>query len=154
MRGVVVRDQVQGRFRRRFGFDLPEKSQLFHMGETGFGAGNDPAIQSVQSGKQRRGAVPHIVMGAGADVTQPQGQTGLGALQGLTLAFLSTAQHQRPLGRVQIRPDDISELRLKLRMLGKLEGAHPVRFPIVDLPELLHPARCSRMNRRRQTPTV
>jgi len=98
VRRLVVHDQVPGEFRRRFGFDLPQKPQPFHMGVTGFGAGNDPASQSVQGGKERRGAVAHMVMGAGANVAQTQGQPGLGAFQRLTLAFLIAAQHQRPLG--------------------------------------------------------
>ena len=101
---------------------------------------NHPAIQSAQGGKERRGAVAHIVMSARANVPQAQGQTGLGAFQRLTLAFLIAAEHQRPLGRVQIQADDIPELRRKLRILGQLEGSHPVRFQIVGLPELLHPA--------------
>ena len=46
---VVVHDQVQGEFRRRFSFDLPQKPQPFHMGVARFGAGNDPAIRAAKS---------------------------------------------------------------------------------------------------------
>jgi len=45
-------------------------------------------------------------VGLGAIPAGPQGQPRLGAIQGLDLAFLVHAQHQRTLRRTQIKSDN------------------------------------------------
>jgi len=77
-------------------------------------------------------------VGAGANLPLFQGQSWLGALQGLALAFLITAQHHRAHGRIQIKSDDIPELQFKFGIVGKLERAGAMGFEVVGSPQALH----------------
>jgi hypothetical protein len=69
-------------------------------------AGDQLAPEIVERGKQGQGTVPHVIMGLGTNMPDPQWQTWLGALQRLTLGFLVAAQHQRLVRWVEIQPDD------------------------------------------------
>ena len=53
------------------------------------------------------------VMGLGAKVSLAQRQAGLGAFEGLTLAFFITAEHQGPIGRIELEAHHVPELFLK-----------------------------------------
>ena len=55
VRGVVIHDQVQSQFRRRFAFDLPQEPQPFDMGV--------PGARSVQSLAQARSSVARSTEG-------------------------------------------------------------------------------------------
>ena len=46
--------------------------------------------------------------------------TPVGAVEGLDLGLLVHAEHQRPLGRVEIEPDDVADLGHEQRILGQL----------------------------------
>jgi hypothetical protein len=64
-------------------------------------------------------------------VPRPAGdhrQAGLGAVHRLALGLLVEAEHHRPLGWIQVQPDDVDEFVLEVRVVGDLEG--------VDLPRL------------------
>lgn len=73
-------------------------------------SGDDRAVEHVERGKQRSGAVPIVVVGHALDVAQPHRQHRLGALQCLHLALLVHAQHQRLVRRIEIEPDDVAHL--------------------------------------------
>ena len=57
-----------------------------------------------------------------------QRQARLRAVERLDLAFLVDAQHQRPVRRVHVEPDDVGDLLLELRVVGELEAAHQMRL--------------------------
>src|SRR6516165_8618002 len=59
-----------------------------------------------------------VVVGLGLDVADTQGQTRLGALECLELRFLIAAEDHSFLRRIEIEPDYIPELLLKLLVLG------------------------------------
>lgn len=82
-----------------------------------------------------------VITGARLDVAHAQGQTRLGALQCLAPLLFITAQHQRLGRRVQIQPDDISELGFKLRVVGQFEGAGQIGLDVVGLPQGMYGAR-------------
>src|SRR4029077_12018205 len=48
-------------------------------------AGDQLALEIIERGKQGQGAVPHVIMGLGANMPDPQRQTRLRALQRLAL---------------------------------------------------------------------
>ena len=48
-------------------------------------AGDQLAFEIIERGKQGQGAVPHVIMGLGANVADPQRQARLRALQRLAL---------------------------------------------------------------------
>ena len=66
------------------------------------GVGKHLAGKVVQGGKEGHRSVPIVVVGLGANVSLAQGQAGLGALEGLTLALFITAEHQGPIRRIEV----------------------------------------------------
>ncbi len=80
------------------------------------------AIQRAQGRKQRRRAVALVVVRHGAAAARLQRQTRLGSVEGLNLALLIHAQHQRLVGRVQVKADHIGELFDELGIAAHLEG--------------------------------
>jgi hypothetical protein len=56
----------------------------------------------------------------------------------LTLRLFVHAQHQRTLGRIEIEPDDVAQLRVELRVAAELESLHPVRLQAILLPDAMH----------------
>ena len=75
----------------------------------------------VQRHEQRRDAVANIVVRHALDIAQTQGQKGLGAVQGLDLAFFVHAQDQRLVGRIEVEPHDVADLLDKEGVGGELE---------------------------------
>ena len=74
----------------------------------------------------------------GADMTLAQGQTGLTALEGLTLALLITTEKERTIRRVEIQANYIPEFLFKGQVLGKFEALEPMRSNGVSRPQTLH----------------
>src|SRR6516165_8307281 len=101
-------------------------------------AGNQFAFEIVERGEQGQRAMPHVIMGLGANVPDPQGQAGLRALERLALRFLVAAQHQRFLWRLEIKPDHVPEFLLKLLVIRQFEGAREMRFYVIGGPQPLH----------------
>src|SRR6202171_4962763 len=56
-----------------------------------------------------------------------QGQARLGAVQGLDLGLLIDTEDHGVGGRIDIQADDVADHSGELRIVGKLEGADPVR---------------------------
>src|SRR5215469_17950229 len=86
------------------------------------------AVGRVESGKQSRGAVAFVVVRHGLTATRLEWESGLGAIQGLDLAFLIHTQHQSVLGRVQIQSDNIFQLFGEFGIVADLETFHTVRL--------------------------
>ena len=86
--GIVVEDHVHGLAGRHLGFNGVEKADELLMPVTLHVAPDDGAIQHVQSGKQRRGAVAFVVMRQGPQPAILQRQPGLSAVERLDLALL------------------------------------------------------------------
>jgi hypothetical protein len=79
-----------------------------------------------------------VIMRHGAGAALLHGQSRLGAIEGLDLALLIDAQHQRLVGRVEIEPDDVLNFFRELRIVRQLEGLGQVRFELVRGPDALH----------------
>src|SRR5580692_9917308 len=103
-----------------------------------FGSSDNLALQITQRGKKRDGAVADIIMCLGASVALLQRKGALGALQSLALTFLVAAEHQSPLGRIQIEPDDVPEFLLKVRIIGDLKSLQSVGLYLVMAPNALY----------------
>lgn len=99
---------------------------------------DDPALQPFERGEERRGPVPHLVMGLGAATALLERQPGLGAIQGLNLTFLIDAQNHGLVRRIEIDTHNVGELLDKALVAGKLEGASQVGLESVQLPDALH----------------
>src|ERR1700719_3136552 len=101
-------------------------------------AGDQLALEIIERGKQGQRAVPHVIMGLGANMPDPQGQTRLRALQRLALGFLVAAQHQRLVRRIEVEPDDVPELLFKALVVGQFEGTREMRLDVTGRPQALH----------------
>ena len=100
-------------------------------------AADDGAIENVEGGEQRRGAMAFVVVGHGSGTTLLHRQTGLGAVKRLDLALLIDREDDGMGGRIDIEADDVAQLVDKLRVGGELELFHPVRLKAVRTPDAL-----------------
>ena len=99
---------------------------------------DDLAVQYVQGGKQRGRAVPDVVVCHGAAAALLHRQTRLSAIERLYLALFIDRENDSVRRRVHIEPDDVSQLGGKLRVVGQLEQARPVRPQTMSAPDALH----------------
>src|SRR3954471_19938988 len=79
-----------------------------------------------------------VIMGHGAGAALLQRQAGLGAVKRLDLALLVDRQHHRMSRRVDVEPDNVTQLRHELGVGGELKAADAVRLKAVSLPDALH----------------
>src|SRR5215467_8594721 len=77
-------------------------------------------------------------MGDTLDVTEAHWQDRLSAVQGLNLALLVNAEHQRMIGRVEIEAGNVSYLFHEERIVGELEGACTMGLNRKDLKQPVH----------------
>ena len=103
-------------------------------------AADDGAVEHVEGGEQRGGAVPLVVVGHGAGAALLHRQAGLGAVERLDLALLVDRQHDGVRRRIDVEADDVAQLVDELRIVGELELPHPVRLQAVRAPDALHRA--------------
>ena len=83
-------------------------------------AADDRAVEHVERGEQRGGAVALVVVGHGAGAALLHRQAGLGAVERLDLALLVDRQHDGMGRRIDIEPDDVAQL--VGRTAGSLES--------------------------------
>src|SRR6266498_6076190 len=123
VRAVVVTDQMDLPAPVLSVEDLQEGQELLVRvpAEASFG---DRAGGHLQSSEQTRGAVPDVVMRHSGWKARTDRQDRLGPVQRLNLRLLVDAEHQCLLRRVQIEPDDVGHLPIKLRVRTELESFH------------------------------
>ena len=80
----------------------------------------------VERCKQRRGAMPPIVVRSPFGLAGLHRQQGRRAVEGLNLGLLVDAQHHGMVGRVDVEADDVADLVNQQRVGRQLEGLAPV----------------------------
>ena len=138
MVGVIIQNDVDVLAQRNLLVDLLEKLQPLAVAVFLCGVSDDFALQIIQRGKEGNRTVAIVIVGLGADMPFAQRQTRLAALKSLDLAFLVTTKHHCPLGRIEVKTDDIPKLRLKVWLGGKLKNPRQVRLDFVLTPDPLH----------------
>ena len=110
MRPVVVEDQMHVQDLVDHGVDLIQKLDEFlrPMAQQAFA--DHLARFDVERSKQRRRAVALVVVGHRGRPALLQGQARLCAVEGLDLALLVHAQHQRLVRRVHVKADDVGDV--------------------------------------------
>ena len=103
-------------------------------------AADDGAVEHVERGEQRGGAVALVVVGHGAEPPLLHRQAGLGAVERLDLALLVDRQHDGVRRRIDVEADDVAQLVDELRIVGELELPPAVRLQPVRLPDAPHRA--------------
>ena len=126
--GVVVEDDVDGLAGRHLGLDGVEEADELLMAVALHVAADDGAVEHVEGGEQRGGAVALVVVRHGAGAALLHRQAGLGAVERLDLALLVDRQHDGVRRRIDIEPDDVAQLVDELRVVGELELPHAVRL--------------------------
>ena len=95
MSGVIVGNDVNVEIGRALLVDEFEKGQPFLMTMARREVGDQLAVEIIERGEQGQRAMPHVIMGLGANVPDAQRQAGRRALERLAWRFLVAAQHQR-----------------------------------------------------------
>jgi len=83
---------------------------------------DDEARLHVERGEERSGAMTLVVMGHGGGAALLERQSGLGPIEGLDLRLLIDAEHDRPVRRIEVEPDDLGDLLLEHRVVRDLEA--------------------------------
>src|SRR5690606_9229714 len=100
VRAVVVADQMD--LPTRVGApDRFEEGDELDVRVTRVATTVDSARRHLERGEEAGGAVADVVVGAPFGTAGPHGQQGLRAVEGLDLALLIDAEHQRPLRRIE-----------------------------------------------------
>jgi len=94
----------------------------------GLAQSEDRAIVHIQCGKQRCGAVTHIIVRDALGVAQPYRQHWLCWLERPALTPLVDVQIKRLFRRIQIQTDDIAQLRDEQRIGRGLKGLSAMRL--------------------------
>src|SRR5580700_10588160 len=81
---------------------------------------------------------PDVVVRHGATAAFLQRQARLGAVERLDLALFIDREHDGMRRRLDVEPDDLSQLAGELRIIGKLEQTRPMRLQTVPAPDALH----------------
>jgi len=90
--GIVVDDDMDGLVPRHPGLDEVEEANELLMALALHALADDLALECIEGGEQRGGAMALIIMAHGASAPLLHRQAGLGAVQGLDLALLIDRQ--------------------------------------------------------------
>ena len=112
-----------------------QKSNEFLMTMTLHVAADDRAVEDVEGGEQRRGAIPLVIVCHGSEPALLQRQAWLGAIEGLNLALLVDRQHDGMGRRIDIEPDNVAQLGDEVWIVRELELSAPVRLEPVRFPD-------------------
>ena len=108
VRSVVVHDQVDvhlpGHCRVDRIEDLPKSDGTMPSMKLG----HDRGGCDVERRKQRRRAMPFVIVGPSLGLPRAHRQQRLRAIERLNLRFLIQAEHHRVFGRVHVQPDDVA----------------------------------------------
>jgi len=115
-----------------------EELQPFLMPVPRHALADDHAGQHVQCGEQGGGAMALVVVGHRLAAALDHRQRCLGAVERLHGGLFIGTQDDRLLWRIQIKPNDIDQLLLEVRIVGQLERLDPVWFETPRRPHLLH----------------
>ena len=120
------------------GLDSVQEADEFLMPVPLHAATDNLAFQHVESGEQRGRPVPLVVVGHRLAAALLDRQTRLGAVEGLNLRLLVDRQHDGVRRRIDVEANDVVQFGRKLRIVGQLELAHPVRLEAMSTPYPLH----------------
>src|SRR5450432_357505 len=136
--GVVVEDQMQIEMCGRLAVDCFQKRQELVCPMACQTFADDGTGRHIERGEECCGAVALVIMGHRAGTALFQGQTRLRAVECLDLALLIDGKHQRLLRRIDVKADDVLDLRDEVGIVGDLEAAHEMRLEAVFGPDALH----------------
>src|SRR6201989_3307437 len=96
------------------------------------------AVEHVEGSEQRGSAVPLIIVGHSYTAPRLDRQARLSAVERLDLALFVDAEHHRVRRRVDIQPDDVTQLGDEFRVTRQFELPYPMRLEAVRAPDTLY----------------
>ena len=101
---------------RDVALEAVEKAQKLLVPVTLIAVADDFTSEHIERRKQSSRSVPFVIVGHATATSFLQRQPGLGALQGLNLALLVYAKHNRLLGRIQVQTHHVGEFLGEFRI--------------------------------------
>ena len=114
--------------------DIQEPNELL-MAMAPHTAADDLALEHVEGSKERCGAVAFVIVGHGSGASLLHRQAGLGTIQRLDLALLVDREHDGVLGRIDVEPDNVTQLSHEVRVVRQLELPDLVRLKAMGAPD-------------------
>src|SRR6202521_4534393 len=154
--GIVVDNDMDRLFLGHSGLDEVQKPDELLMAMALHALANNLAFKDIERREQGGNAMALVIMGCGAGAPLLHRQTRLGAIKCLNLALLIDRQDNGVVGRIDVEADDLVQFGRKLRIVGQLELAHPVRLEAMSTPYPLHRADANpgRFRHRRTAPVT
>ena len=115
--GIIVEDGVDQLAGRHGGLDPIEKADELLVAVPCHALADHGAVEDIERGEQRGGAVALVVVRHRSGATRLHGQSRLGAIESLDLALLVDREDDGVGGRVDIETDHIPELVGELRIV-------------------------------------
>ena len=134
VRPVIVHDQVQDNFSRKFGVQSFEELQELLMAVPGIALPDHFSRRHFQRRKKRGRAIALVIVGHRAAPAFLHRQARLGAVQGLDLALLIHAKYQRLFRGIEIEAHYVGQLFQEPRIARKLEPLGSMRLQMMTLP--------------------
>ncbi len=106
--------------------DVAEEGEEVGPGVASSGFGRHLAGRDLERGEQARRPVALVVMGVALDLPGLHRQHRLGPIERLDLGLLVEAEDDRSLGRVEVQPDHVADLRHEVGISAELERLGPV----------------------------
>src|SRR6266853_2822710 len=135
MRTVVIQNQMDVEVGRHTVINRIEKTQELPTAMSAMALPNDASGRDVQRGKQRRGAVPHVIMCSALGLPRTHRQQRRRPIQCLNLTLFIDRQEQRASGWIEIQPDDVAHFVDEQRIFRELERIDPMRLQRKRLPD-------------------
>lgn len=136
--GIVIDNGVDQLAGRHFALNSVQEADELLVAVALHAASDDTAIQCVEGGEQRGGAMPFVVVCHGAAATLLHWQSRLATVERLDLALLIDRQHDGVGWWIDIEPDDVVQFAGKARVVGQLEMPRSVRLQTMLAPDALH----------------
>jgi len=138
--GVVVDDQMEREPGRDLVVNRLKELAELHRPMAAMKLPDHGASLEVERGEQVGGAVAQIVGRTPLSLAGAHRQQRLTAIERLDLALLVDTQHQRAVGRIEVKPDDIAHFLDEQWVFGKLEPLDSMRLGVVRNFVFLKPA--------------
>lgn len=135
MRAIIIHDQMEIEFGGSCGVDFLQESDELLMPMARHAVSDHFAVEHAEGGKQRGRPMTDVVMGHGSGAAFLQGQTGLGSIECLDLAFFIHAQNQRLVRRIQIKSHDIVQFLDEAFVPAEFESPDQVGLQVVLFPD-------------------
>src|SRR3990170_1767219 len=134
VRAVVVKNQMNLAPARSRSLHPLQKRQEFGVAVPRPAVADDGPVQDIKNRKQGRGAKADAIMRLVRRESWPQRQARLRSIQGLDLALLVHAQHQRLVWWVEVEPHHVSQFADEVGVPTQLEGLGAMRLQAVGAP--------------------